>query len=174
MANQTSLSVISATSDGDVTKSITDVNPNAEIAACHEFGRQLTALSTHEFKGVNRIEKTELDAPNKPSPSIALGQASIAAADILAARDTPARGVYVDFTYVGDGELVIYNPGFDENLLGLFVPEIRNGKLFITAAYGLDSSNEKYSKAKKEFKFLALEGKTYKRVLLSQKITITL
>ena len=157
---QTSLIINSTDANGNAAKSITDVNGDVENHICHEFGRQANALTTHEFKGVNRVDKTNLDE-NKRTPTLTLAQSSIPVADILAARDTSAYGVYIDINYDGDGKLFVPDYTFTVvNFSIPFVPTVRDGKLFIVAMYGVDSTYAAYNNARLEFTLQASEGKT--------------
>lgn len=156
---QTSLIIKSTTANGDASKAVTDVNAAVENHICHEFGRQANALTTHVFKGVNRVQKTDLDE-TKRTPTLSLAQSSIPVADILAARATAAYGVSVDINYDGDGKLFIPDLSVTNSAGIPFVPTVRNGKLFIVAMANLTTAHNAYEVAHLNFSLQASEGKT--------------
>ena len=147
---QTSLIINSTTANGDASKAVTDVNGDVENHICHEFGRQANALTTHEFQGVNRVYKTDLDE-TKRTPTLTLAQNSIACADIIAAQSTDAYGVFVNINYDGDGKLFLPDLTLDNSTVCPFVPTVRDGKLFIVAMAGLTTSHKAYELANLNF-----------------------
>ena len=102
---QTSLIINATDTSGAVTKTVTDVNSNTPGSVAHEYGRRLTALTTNNFVGVNRVDKEKLDA-NKTTPTLTLSKASDSNANIVAA--IASNDWYtVDITYDGDGKLSV-------------------------------------------------------------------
>lgn len=62
---ETALNIKSTnTSNKDVSKSISNINPNATNANLYTFAVDFNALSTHSFVNVVRIDKTTLQGGN--------------------------------------------------------------------------------------------------------------
>lgn len=104
---QTSLIINSTTAtDGKAMSTITDVNADAPGTVCREFGRQLNALTTNNLVSVNRVDKENLDAAEKVTPTITFSPATVTRADVVSA--TASAGYYtVNITYNGDGKLSV-------------------------------------------------------------------
>ena len=109
----TSSVVFNATSTlgKELTKSLTNINRNAGAGTLDTFASKLNALTTNDYDGATRIDKTDLDDTTvKTAPTLSLAQTSISFADVKAACQTAPYGLLVDINYNGDGKVYAKHP----------------------------------------------------------------
>ena len=107
MAVKSSIVIDSISLQGNKgTKAVPNINPDAGEGTLESFADKVMALSTNNYNGTTRVDKTDLDAEagTQVAPTLTLGQSSATFSAIKAASQTAPFGLLVDINYNGDGK----------------------------------------------------------------------